>query len=354
MPTLLHLISTGADSQTRSVHQALCDKLGDGFVHSTRTVGNGGDCRHLPALVAAARRSPADVVCCWGTTAVVAAVLAGRRRIVYSPDRPVGPNRLRWVRAVTAGRNVTAVWPTETQSRIAAAAGLHPARSFVIRPGVDFGAIGPRDGAIRAALGWSPDDFVLLAPGESDPRSGHEMAVWTCGILNQLSERYKLLTWGRGRSSPRVESMSRRLHLSEMTRTAETALNRPVRFEEILSAADVALVTAAGVVPTLPIAQCMAAGLPIVTTATGSVAELVRDGQTGSVVPTRSPRALARRVLDVQADAALRWKLSGNARADAYERLSVSQMIRRYRALLNQVAEDRPVDPESVADPEKS
>jgi glycosyltransferase involved in cell wall biosynthesis len=348
MPSLLHLISTDADAQTSALHDVITTRLAADFDQTTRTMGPGGNCRHLPAVVSAAKKINADVVYAWGTTAALAAVIAKSRRIVYSPDRPVGPSRLRWVRAIAAGRNVTTVWPTDTQARLAANAGLHPARSFVIRPGVDFNAIGPRDGSLRKTFGWTDDDFVLLAPGESTPQSGHDMAVWTCGILNVLSPKFKMLTWGRGMGAPKIASLCRRLRQSEMTRAAQTELARPLRFEEILPAADAVLITAAGIVPTLPIAQAMAAGLPIVTTVTGTVAELVRDGHSALVVPKRSPRALSRKVLDLQADSTLRWNLSGNARADAYQRLSITQMIRRYRTLLTQVAADRPVDPDAA------
>jgi glycosyltransferase involved in cell wall biosynthesis len=348
MPSLLHLISTDADTQTRAILEAITTRLAAGFDQTTHTIGPGGDCRHLPAVVSATKKLGPDVVYAWGTTAALAAVITKAKRIVYSPDRPIGPSRLRWVRAIASGRNITAVWPTQTQARLATAAGLHPARSFVIRPGADFNAIGPRDGSLRKTFGWAEDDFVLLAPGESTPQSGHDMAVWTCGILNVLSPKFKMLTWGRGDGVPKIASLCRRLRQSEMTRAAQTELARLVRFEEILPAADAVLITAAGIVPTLPIAQAMAAGLPIVTTVTGTVAELVRDNHSALVVPKRSPRALSRKVLDLQADNTLRWNLSGNARADAYERLSITQMIRQYRTLLTQVAGDRPVDPDAT------
>ena len=134
-----------------------------------------------------------------------------------------------------------------------------------------------------------------------------------------------------------------------MTRSAETDLGGSMSFEKILPAADAVLITAAGIVPTLPIAQAMAAGLPIVSTATGTVGELVRNGHTGLIVDRRSPRALSRKVMDLQADQSLRWTLGNNARSEAYEQLSLARMIRRYHNLLSQVAEDRPVNPDSGA-----
>jgi D-inositol-3-phosphate glycosyltransferase len=42
--------------------------------------------------------------------------------------------------------------------------------------------------------------------------------------------------------------------------------------------------------------QAMAIGLPIVATAVGAIAELVVDGQTGRLVPPRSPEILGERI----------------------------------------------------------
>jgi glycosyltransferase involved in cell wall biosynthesis len=49
----------------------------------------------------------------------------------------------------------------------------------------------------------------------------------------------------------------------------------------------------------LSVLEAFAAGLPVVTTAPGEVAGMVRDGETGSIVPADNPRAMAEAVEDL-------------------------------------------------------
>src|SRR5207248_2274587 len=90
-----------------------------------------------------------------------------------------------------------------------------------------------------------------------------------------------------------------------------------LEFEALLPAADTVLVTARGPVATLPIAICMAAALPIVSTVTYTVAELLEDRHTSLMVPQPTPRLLAQRVLDLRADPSLQWSIADMARTEA-------------------------------------
>jgi glycosyltransferase involved in cell wall biosynthesis len=82
----------------------------------------------------------------------------------------------------------------------------------------------------------------------------------------------------------------------------------PGQMPELLDSADV--MVNASVVDNQPVTllEAMAAGLPIVTSRTGDIPSLVRDGQTGRLVPAGDPEAMARAVGDLLAhpDAALR------------------------------------------------
>jgi glycosyltransferase involved in cell wall biosynthesis len=332
MQHVLHLLGSSADEQTRQIHRMLVEGIGPGFVCETKTPGIGGEMRNLPAAVLRLRRDKPDLTYAWGLAALAAAVLAGHPRVLFSPDRFAGPRSLRWIRSLMGRGNVTFISPTFTQERLAISHGIDPDRCRVIQPGVDFGRVLRRhDPKLRASLGLSENDFVLLAPGESTIQSGHEQAVWTCGILNVLDRAYKLLIWGRGRRAATVAELADRLNQRDMIRVAETSQTGPIPFEELLPAVDACLVTASGAAPTLPIATVMAAGVPIISTVTYMLAELLEDRHTALMVPRHSPRALAQRVQDLREDPTLQAKLIDTARAEAYEHFSMTRMLDEYR-----------------------
>jgi glycosyltransferase involved in cell wall biosynthesis len=65
------------------------------------------------------------------------------------------------------------------------------------------------------------------------------------------------------------------------------------------------------------IAEAMAAGKPLVGTRAGAIPELVRDGETGFLVPKRRPEAIAECVLKLVGDPELRRRLGTAGRAVA-------------------------------------
>lgn len=67
----------------------------------------------------------------------------------------------------------------------------------------------------------------------------------------------------------------------------------------------------------MSVLEAMAAGLPVVASAVGGVPELVRDGETGALVPPRDPNALAAAIAGLAADADLRARLGDAARRRA-------------------------------------
>ncbi|HVO30016.1 MAG TPA: glycosyltransferase family 4 protein [bacterium] len=64
----------------------------------------------------------------------------------------------------------------------------------------------------------------------------------------------------------------------------------------------------------LSILEAFACGLPVVSTPTGEIARMVRDGETGLLVPPRDPRAIADAAIRLLADPALAISISRRAR----------------------------------------
>jgi glycosyltransferase involved in cell wall biosynthesis len=83
----------------------------------------------------------------------------------------------------------------------------------------------------------------------------------------------------------------------------------------------------------------LAAGLPIVTTDRGAIAETVVDGQSGFVLGDASPAQLAERLLLLLRDDSLRARMSEAARSRYLERFTQEAADRRLADWLDEVAD---------------
>jgi glycosyltransferase involved in cell wall biosynthesis len=75
----------------------------------------------------------------------------------------------------------------------------------------------------------------------------------------------------------------------------------------------------------LTLIEAMASGLPIVTTATCGMRDIIRDSENGLLVPTRSPKSIVDAVDRLLRSTEMRTKLGRSARADALASYSWAQ-----------------------------
>jgi glycosyltransferase involved in cell wall biosynthesis len=197
--------------------------------------------------------------------------------------------------------------------------------------------------ALRRRLGLSDEHRVLIAPGESTRAAAHAAAFWAVSILNYLDTRYHLLCWGRGQQIGAIRRFAAGLKQPELLCLAEERLGESIEFETLCSAADGALVTATDPVPTLPVAVCMASGLPIVATATYTVSELLEDRHSALMLSKATARSLGQRVLDLWIDPRQTASIRDTARTEAYEFFSQSRFVNQYRQVYRQIAGGQPV-----------
>jgi glycosyltransferase involved in cell wall biosynthesis len=284
-------------------------------------------------------RSDFDLIHAFGPRALAVAAIVGVK-IAYTPGESPSIRAASWLRAISSHRDIHLVCPADTTRRFFVERGVPIERCHLIRPAVDFSKVkrGRRNDILRASLGFLPGDHVMLAAGESTRASNHRLAVWAASILHVLNPRHKLLVWGRGPMSAQVIRFSDKLCRPDFLCVATEKLGANVTFEELLPAADTVLVTpdSDGRPDTLPIAISMAAGLPIVSTVSPTVAELLEDRHTALFTTKPQPRLIAQRILDLLSDERLAWSIADMARTEAYEYFSLTRFLDQHRALYKQ------------------
>lgn len=88
----------------------------------------------------------------------------------------------------------------------------------------------------------------------------------------------------------------------------------------------------------LTLMEAMASGLPIVTTSTCGMRDVIRDGENGLLIPIRSPAAIADAVGRLIADRALRERLGRAARDEAMHRYTWDAVAAPVRAVYERLA----------------
>jgi len=339
MRRILHLVDGQAGFQARWTVGALTGAamaaLGTDYISNVLTIGS----NRYPAsentepLVCSGRtrnvfsaacwlnwRQEPEILHTWGARALHAAALVRGGQFIHSPSPKLDHSELRRMMRVARRGNGHFIFYSHAQRNRAVCGGLPADLCRVIRPGLKAVAT-ERDWRLRVQLGFEAEDFVVLAPGESNDQAEHALAVWTTVILHELDPRWRLLVWGRGDRAGHVQRLAQRMGFPRLVRAAADL--EPGR---LLAVADAALLTGRAEAENLPLAMCMAAGVPMVSTPR----EGLVDGRNAIVVGDRGPRRLAQALMTLRADEQMRKAISGAGRADAEKRYSMEGFVREY------------------------
>lgn len=187
---------------------------------------------------------------------------------------------------------------------------------------------------MRAHLGIKHDEFVIAAVGRLVRGKGYDVLL---RALSQIptSDRPTLLLAGDGNERQFLENLSTKLGVSEQTRF----LGFQTDVRPILWSADVFVHVPVNFPEGTPnaILEAMAAGLPVIASKVGGIPEVVRDGETGLIVPPNEPKALAEAINKLRQDEGLRQQLGKQAQAWAQEHHDARQLPQRVLQVYNQV-----------------
>jgi glycosyltransferase involved in cell wall biosynthesis len=234
----------------------------------------------------------------------------------------------------------------------------HVARAFdpdgaarlleVIDDPFDFGQLDParidrRTARMRLAL--ADNALVLALVGQITPWKGQEEAIRALARVRQTHPSALLLIVGETKFVARATRHDNRSYLRRLHEIVdELRLGDAVRFlgereevPEILRACDVALLPSWEEPFGRVVVEAMAMAVPVVATAVGGPAEIIRDGVDGVLVAARQPEALAAAITGLLANESRRRSIGVAARTGAVERFGQERQAAGVTALYRDV-----------------
>lgn len=178
------------------------------------------------------------------------------------------------------------------------AGGISPDRVTVVRSGI---ALPPRPAeeqraVLRRELGVSPDDPVLGIVAHILPHKGYDDLVRALALIKEKLPRIRCLIVGE---APRRWYLHHLLDLAERLSVRERLILLGFQDDVApwLGAMDLFVLPSHNEGLAITLLEAMAAGRPVVATAVGGIPEVVRDGETGILVPPHDPRRLSEAVI---------------------------------------------------------
>jgi glycosyltransferase involved in cell wall biosynthesis len=222
-------------------------------------------------------------------------------------------------------------------------------RVQVLHPGVDTGVFRPRPAeraALRRELGLAPEPPLVTLLARYQAVKGHDVFLAAARLVAREAPDARFVVAGENAFGVKAdEAFGRRVRAIA---DGDTVVRERVSFpgwvsrpERLLAASDVVVVPSRfesfGMVPV----EAMASGVPVVSTDVGGPAETIVDGETGYLVPPGRPEAIARRVLALLRDPALRARMGRAGRARVEARFSLDRYASGFASVVDELAGPR-------------
>lgn len=188
----------------------------------------------------------------------------------------------------------------------------------VVPNGVDLAPFQtPCEPVDRAAMGFGPDDVILVYAGRLGPEKNLPFLLRSFSGTAQACEHVKLLIIGDGPERENLEESVR--HMGCENRVHFTGMLPYSEIPGCLAMADAFVTASITEVHPLSVIEGMAAGLPILGIQSPGVGDIVRDGETGFLTPEEDMAAFTARMVRLVLDHDQRHRMGENARQASNE-----------------------------------
>ncbi|MBI4575187.1 MAG: glycosyltransferase family 4 protein [Planctomycetes bacterium] len=249
--------------------------------------------------------------------------------VVTVHDYPGGPRRV----ALSPSTRAVITVSEDLRQDLVNRGGVPKGWIRVIPDGVDREAF-PLPLARTLPEGGLPVVGVL---GRLEPVRGHRFFLDAAAELTQRGVEALYLIAGQGSEAGTLRAQAARLGLERRV----TFVGHVTDSREVLGALDVAVVPSTREGFGQILLETMAAGVPVAASGVGGILDLIKDEETGLVVPPRDPGALADAVARLLAEPDLAARMAQRARALVLERYEAKPAVEATLALYRAVRDGR-------------
>ncbi len=187
----------------------------------------------------------------------------------------------------------------------------------------------------RAALGAGPGDFLVGAVGNLRPAKDYATLLRAAAELVRRRVPLRVVVAGQGSGALRDELLALRTELGLEERVAFLGFRRDV--PRLLATFDAVVSSSSSEGFSLAIVEALALGRPVVATRSGGPEEILRQGETGLLLPTGDPAALADGLERLWREPELGARLGAAGDKDVRKRFAVERMVGDYAAIYREV-----------------
>lgn len=206
--------------------------------------------------------------------------------------------------------------------------GIPATKVMVIRNGIDLSSYAP-----LARLAERVNMVTIGIVARLAPEKDHLTLLRACKILSDRQTSFRLVIIGDGSLRGELEQATSDLNLNRNVEFIGVRHDIPDQLQNL----DIFALSSTTEGISLTLLEAMATGLPIVATDVGGNPEVVVDGVTGFIVPSKNPELMAEKLAQLIHDHALRVRMGVEGRRRVEEHFDIRQTARQYEELYREI-----------------
>jgi glycosyltransferase involved in cell wall biosynthesis len=181
-----------------------------------------------------------------------------------------------------------------------------------------------------------PDQVPVVGSfGRLEPVRGFEYFIKAAKIVVDAGHKVEFLIVGAGSDESRLRDLVSRLDMSRCI----TFRSEPSDYSRRIDSMDVVVVCPMKEGFGMVALEAMACGRPVIASAVGGIYSLVKDGETGLLVPPKDPDSIAERIIALLRDTDEAERLGLRARAMAEEKFTMEIVAGKTEAVYRKAME---------------